>query len=175
MTIAYALPFQMRFPGRLFVTTDKTIRMCCLARRRRTECVDLRQLGQQQQPMGRTCPTVFITSAGSNRLNQINPYSILSPFRKSKTSDFFEANIRTFDAKHPYFCPKKSDVFKGCSINQLGKSPSLTPGPMSLLSSPRKKFWKNILHFLHPCPKHVVFTDGFRCRIGCRIAFPGVG
>ena len=31
-------------------------------------------------------------------------------FRKTKTSDFFEANIRTFDAKHPYFCPKKSDV-----------------------------------------------------------------
>ena len=30
----------------------------------------------------------------------------------SKTSDFFEANIRTFDAKHPYFCPKKSDVFR---------------------------------------------------------------
>ena len=52
-----------------------------------------------------------------NRLNQINPYSILSPFRKSKTSDFFEANIRTFDAKHPYFCPKKSDVFKGCDYD----------------------------------------------------------
>ena len=40
-------------------------------------------------------------------------YSILSPFRKSKTSDFFEVNIRTFDAKHPYFCPKKSDVLRG--------------------------------------------------------------
>ena len=33
-----------------------------------------------------------------------------SPFRKMKTSDFFRANLRTFDAKHPYFCPKKSDV-----------------------------------------------------------------
>ena len=32
------------------------------------------------------------------------------PFRKSKTSDFFDENIRTFEAKHPYFCPKKSDV-----------------------------------------------------------------
>ena len=32
-------------------------------------------------------------------------------FRKLKTSDFFEINIRTFDAKYPYFCPKKSDVF----------------------------------------------------------------
>ena len=31
-------------------------------------------------------------------------------FRKSKTSDFFDENIRTFEAKHPYFCPKKSDV-----------------------------------------------------------------
>ena len=117
--------------------------------------------------LGSSCPdgafvsTVFITSAGSNRLNQINPYSTLSPFRKSKTSDFFEVNIRTFDAKHPYFCPKKSDVFKGCSINQLGKSPSLTPGPMSLLSSPRKKFWKNILHFLHPYPRSPVIIGDF--------------
>ena len=24
-------------------------------------------------------------------------------FRKSKTSDFFDENIRTFEAKHPYF------------------------------------------------------------------------
>ena len=31
-------------------------------------------------------------------------------FRKSKTSDFFDTNIRTFEAKPPYFCPKKSDV-----------------------------------------------------------------
>ena len=31
-------------------------------------------------------------------------------FRKTKTSDFFDGNIRTFEAKHPYFCPKKSDV-----------------------------------------------------------------
>ena len=30
--------------------------------------------------------------------------------RKSKTSDFFDTNIRTFEAKPPYFCPKKSDV-----------------------------------------------------------------
>ena len=28
-----------------------------------------------------------------------------------KTSDFFEANIRTFRAKHRNFIPKKSDVF----------------------------------------------------------------
>lgn len=32
------------------------------------------------------------------------------PFRKIKTSDFFDENIRTFGAKHPYFCSKKSDV-----------------------------------------------------------------
>ena len=31
-------------------------------------------------------------------------------FRKTKTSDFFDENIRTFEAKHPYFCSKKSDV-----------------------------------------------------------------
>ena len=29
-----------------------------------------------------------------------------------KTSDFFEGNIRTFDAKHPYFQSKKSDVLQ---------------------------------------------------------------
>ena len=29
---------------------------------------------------------------------------------EAKTSDFFDTNIRTFDAKHPYFVPKKSDV-----------------------------------------------------------------
>ena len=33
-------------------------------------------------------------------------------FRKIKTSDFFDGNIRTFDAKHPYFVPKKSDVLQ---------------------------------------------------------------
>ena len=33
-----------------------------------------------------------------------------SPFRKMKTSDFFDINLRTFEAKPPYFCPKKSDV-----------------------------------------------------------------
>ena len=31
-------------------------------------------------------------------------------FRKIKTSDFFDANLRTFEAKPPYFCLKKSDV-----------------------------------------------------------------
>ena len=32
-------------------------------------------------------------------------------FRRLKTSAFFDGNIRTFGAKPPYFCPKKSDVF----------------------------------------------------------------
>ena len=32
-------------------------------------------------------------------------------FRRLKTSAFFDRNIRTFEAKHPYFCLKKSDVF----------------------------------------------------------------
>ena len=43
---------------------------------------------------------------------RLAPYFPLLPhlFRKTKTSDFFEENIRTFDVKHPYFCPKKSDV-----------------------------------------------------------------
>ena len=33
-------------------------------------------------------------------------------FRKTKTSDFFDGNIGTFDAKHPYFLSKKSDVLQ---------------------------------------------------------------
>ena len=32
--------------------------------------------------------------------------------KSGKTSDFFDGNIRTFDAKHPYFVPKKSDVLQ---------------------------------------------------------------
>ena len=32
-------------------------------------------------------------------------------FRKLKTSDFFETNLRTFEAKHRNFSLKKSDVF----------------------------------------------------------------
>ena len=67
-------------------------------------------------------PLFFSYLCGGECLEDINTlvghfrqkawYSILSPFRKSKTSDFFEVNIRTFDAKHPYFCPKKSDVLQ---------------------------------------------------------------
>ncbi len=37
-------------------------------------------------------------------------YDVGYPSRKIKTSDFFDENIRTFEAKHPYFCLKKSDV-----------------------------------------------------------------
>ena len=38
-------------------------------------------------------------------------------FRKTKTSDFFDENIRTFGAKHPYFVPKKSDVLQPLDHN----------------------------------------------------------
>ena len=77
-------------------------------------------------------------------------YSILSPFRKSKTSDFFEANIRTFDAKHPYFCPKKSDVL------QL---------PALHLYSLKKNFWKKTYISYTKNPRLPVFTGSFGCRI----------
>ena len=45
-----------------------------------------------------------------------------------KTSDFFEANIRTFDAKHPYFCPEKSDVsdFRKRTVEEKLLNPDLT-------------------------------------------------
>ena len=33
-------------------------------------------------------------------------------FRKTITSDFSDENIRTFEAKPPYLCSKKSDVLR---------------------------------------------------------------
>ena len=41
-----------------------------------------------------------------------HPALLQSPFRKTKTSEFFDENIRTFALKHPYFYPKKSDVLQ---------------------------------------------------------------
>ena len=72
------------------------------------------------------------------------------PFRKTKTSDFFDGNIRTFEAKHPYFCPKKSDVL-------------LFPDRYIAFSLPpsTKKVFENLLHFLHHCTRYPVFTDNF--------------
>ena len=72
------------------------------------------------------------------------------PFRKTKTSDFFNGNIRTFEAKHPYFCPKKSDVL-------------LFPDRYIAFSLPPlyKKVFENLLHFLHHNPRCPVFTNDF--------------
>ena len=71
-------------------------------------------------------------------------------FRKTKTSDFFDENIRTFEAKHPYFCPKKSDVL-------------LFPDRYIAFTLPpsTKKVFENLLHFLHHCTRYPVFTDDF--------------
>ena len=69
------------------------------------------------------------------------------PFRKIKTSDFFDENIRTFGAKHPYFVPKKSDV--------------LQPLDHNLSLSSTKKVFENLLHFLHHGTRCPVFTDNF--------------
>ena len=60
--------------------------------------------------------------------------------RKLKTSDFFDRNIGTFDAKHPYFLSKKSDVL------QL---------PEGSLSPLQKKFFKKIPTF--PTPRNQIF------------------
>ena len=70
------------------------------------------------------------------------------PFRKIKTSDFFDENIRTFEAKHPYFCPKKSDVLH-------------LPDCRLALPLSTKKVFENLLHFLHHGIRYPVFTDGF--------------
>ena len=49
-------------------------------------------------------------------------------FRKWKTSDFFEANLRTFEAKHRNFSSKMSDVFRfrnGCIYNDIYKTQNM--------------------------------------------------
>ena len=71
-------------------------------------------------------------------------------FRKTKTSDFFDENIRTFEAKHPYFCPKKSDVLH---LPDRYIASSLPPST--------KKVLENLLHFLHHGTRCPVFTDNF--------------
>ena len=107
-------------------------------------------------------------------LPQRSPMFLISEKGKVLNTDLSDLTDFTLRATYtPLAMYAPSVVY--ISLNQLGKSPSLTPGPMSLLSSPRKKFWKNILHFLHPYPRILVFTGDFGCRIGCRIAFPGVG
>ena len=66
---------------------------------------------------------------------------------KCKTSDFFEANLRTFNAKPPYFLSKKSDVLHF---------------PDHRISPPStKKVFENLLHFLHHSTRSPVFTDNF--------------
>ena len=72
------------------------------------------------------------------------------PFGKTKTSDFFDENIRTFEAKHPYFCLKKSDVLHfpdRCIAFFLPPS--------------TKKVFEILLHFLHHGARCPVFTDDF--------------
>ena len=94
----------------------------------------------------------------SPRLNQQNPYSMLSTLSENK-------NIGLLLGKHPYFRCKTSVLLPKevrCFAN---------PGPL-YLSSPKKVFEKN-LHFLHPYLKHPAFTGSFGCRIGCRIVFFG--
>ena len=82
---------------------------------------------------------------------RLAPYFPLLPhlFRKTKTSDFFEANIRTFDVKHPYFCPKKSDVLQLPNTIVL-HLPDRYPSP-----STKKVFGKSPTfptpHYLLPC------------------------
>ena len=60
------------------------------------------------------------TTGLAPKYRKIRPIGLLrgflpenAPFaaEKSKTSDFFEGNIRTFCMKVPYFCLEKSDVF----------------------------------------------------------------
>ena len=74
-------------------------------------------------------------------------------FRKTITSDFSDENIRTFEAKPPYLCSKKSDVLR------------LPECRLSLLL--QKKFLKNtcisyttLLHTLYLLTKSLENTTG---------------
>ena len=77
-------------------------------------------------------------------------FGVLS-VRKPKTSDFFEVKFRCFDSKVRRFTSKKSDVLHFRTL------------------SPRKKFLKKSLHFLHQSLRTPLYIGDFRCRIGCRI------
>ena len=76
-------------------------------------------------------------------------------FRKTETSDFFEENIRTFDVKHPYFCPKKSDVLQLPDTIVL-HLPDRNPSP-----STKKVFGKSPT-FPTPVGKTCSVYKGFR-------------
>ena len=70
-------------------------------------------------------------------------------FRKTETSDFFDRNIGTFEAKHPYFLSKKSDVL------QL---------PEGSLSPLQKKFFKKIPTFPTPSGETFSIYRAFRMK-----------
>ena len=61
---------------------------------------------------------------------------------------------------------RSSDSRQQAASRRLSSSSSLVY--CSTLSL-QKKFLENLLHFLHPSEKPVVFTRDFGCRIGCRI------
>ena len=58
---------------------------------------------------------IYVVSKAENGLRSSlfawPAFGHVTSFRKTKTSDFFDTNLRTFEAKPPYFCLKKSDVF----------------------------------------------------------------
>ena len=59
---------------------------------------------------------IYVVSKAENGLRSSlfawPAFGHVTSFRKTKTSDFFDGNIGTFDAKHPYFLSKKSDVLQ---------------------------------------------------------------
>ena len=71
-------------------------------------------------------------------------------------------NIGLLWCKHPYFWRKTSVL----SIKEVRCF--ATSGPC-FSPPPTKKVSENLLHFLHPSKKPVVFTRDFGWRIGCRI------
>ena len=71
-----------------------------------------------------------------------------------KTSVLLRQNLRTFAQRSPMFCIFRTVLF--CIIR-------------TAIFPPQKKFFENLLHFLHPYLKYPVFIEDFGCRIGCRI------
>ena len=57
---------------------------------------------------------IYVVSKAENGLRSSlfawPAFGHVTSFRKTKTSDFFDTNLRTFEAKPPYFYLKKSDV-----------------------------------------------------------------
>ena len=86
-------------------------------------------------------------------------------------------NIGLLWAKVRRFCLKSTDVLPqkyGCFMQRSpmfwnSRPPSVRRRFDILPLPPQKKFFENLLHFLHPAWKTLINSGIFGCRFGCRI------